>query len=217
MTIIQYNMNVDGEAFYTGSGFFYINGSSNVIFKPNLGKLIVKYDINEYVYDKNHKLWKIIKIYGSINQIYYLAFNGHEEKSFKENDLIDLAKAPYYFDVKFNNLIEKYTSKIDAIQDRIDNTIDTSEESHNFFAKLKIGQYAHDANNNVWRVIQVFNDVSKVFYLAEKDKKTKVFDDNTLFDYVNENQLKNQIYEEKISNYADKISKIQSLIDDKYS
>lgn len=79
-------------------------------------KLLVKFSINQFVYDANHTIWKILAIQHNTITIQYLANNGFLTKLFDQDELTDFVDEAPHFISKYDSKISEYAEKISAIQ-----------------------------------------------------------------------------------------------------
>lgn len=83
---------------------------------PSTNNLLVKFSLDQFVYDSKKIVWKIIAIQNTITSIEYLANNGFMNKIFAQDELTDFVGESPYFLSKYDELINQYADKISTLQ-----------------------------------------------------------------------------------------------------
>jgi hypothetical protein len=216
--VLQYTLNILNKSIYRykGSGTVYISGTANVIFKPNVGEVVVKFGINEWVYDLEHHIWQIKSIYGTPEKIYYVAFNGQYEQVFTEDQLVSFEDGYRYFSQVYDQQIASYAATIEQIDEKINNTPDVESTPGNIIFKFQINEYVYDANNNKWQVVAIENDIDTVIYVV-RDPASNIlanFPENSLFSVESAALYFDEDYQKQIDLLEDQIEYIDGLIAD---
>ncbi len=216
--VLQYTLNILNKSIYRykGSGTVYISGTANVIFKPNVGEVVVKFGINEWVYDLEHHIWQIKSIYGTPEKIYYVAFNGQYEQVFTEDQLVSFEDGYRYFSQVYDQQIASYAATIEQIDEKINNTPDVESTPGNITFKFQINEYVYDANNNKWQVVAIENDIDTVIYVV-RDPASNIlanFPEDSLFSVESAALYFDEDYQKQIDLLEDQIEYIDGLIAD---
>lgn len=215
--VLQYLLNLDKRNYsYVGSGTIVVSGETPYNIKPKYGEILVEYGINEYVYDLEHHIWKIVAIQGNTDEILYVAFNGQYEQVFRANELIRFMDGSPYFNNVYSNDITGYASTISTIDQMISVTPDIPPTISNFLHKYNLGEYVYDLNHNIWVITSIQHNVDIVQYLAYNGIETKLFNEDELLDHVEESPYTLNKYDTLIEEYAAKIAAIDALIQQNY-
>lgn len=201
---------------YIGSGKIYLYGTAQCIFKPNIGQVIVKFGINEWVYDLQHHIWQITSIYGTPEKIYYVCFNGQYEQVFEENEIIAFADGYKYFSNVYSNQVDSYAETITQIDELIAITPDVEPTPANLVFKFKIGEFVYDANRNIWEVASIEHTPFDIFYNVREPKSGIIatFPEASLLSVEEGASYFDSKYDQQIAEISDKITYIDGLIAD---
>lgn len=163
----QYLLNIQSRNFkYTGSGTIYVFGEANFVIRPKYGELVVKYGINEYVYDQDHHIWKIISIYGTPDVVYYVAFNGQYNNIFTEDQIIGFMDGWAYFNNQYAGDVNSLGNTIATIDEKINSTPDIQPTTSKFIHKFNLQEYVYDYNRNIWQVLSIQNNIDVIQYVV---------------------------------------------------
>lgn len=216
--VLQYTLNILNKSVfrYKGSGTVYISGSAEVVFKPNVGEVVVRFGINEWVYDLEHHIWQVKSIYGTPDKIFYVCFNGQYEQVFTEDQLVAFEDGYEYFSQKYDQQAAAYAQTIEQIDERISVTPDVQPEPANIVFKFAVNEYVFDANHNKWQVVAIEHDVENIFYIVREPGSNilATFPENSLLSLDEAPYYFDETYEQNIKLIEDKIQYIDGLIAD---
>ena len=83
---------------------------------PEENIIIIKFNLNEYVYDENENIWKIVSVENIVDRIQYVAERNNIKKIFDQDSLVNFNEKRPYFSDKYEDRISSYANKLANIQ-----------------------------------------------------------------------------------------------------
>lgn len=118
--VLEYMLLMDRKDYaYTGSGKVRVFGSANVVLETNIVYASLGFFDNEYAYDDQHNIWKIVKLTGEVDNYVWTAINADKTQEFATNELFSFEAAPPYFTAKYLNLIQEYSTLANNILQKL--------------------------------------------------------------------------------------------------